>query len=40
MRNERTMNVVAATDETDIVCSFIFQNRWAIDNLDKICEQH
>ena len=35
-----TMNVVAAADETDIVCSFISKNRWAVDNLDKICGQH
>jgi len=40
MRNERTMNVAAVADETDIVCSFIFKNRWAVDNLDKICGQH
>ena len=40
MRNERTMNAVALADETDIVCSFIFKNRWAVDNLDKICGPH
>jgi len=40
MRNERTMNVAAVADETDIVCSFIFKNRWAVNNLDKICGQH
>ena len=34
------MNVAAVADETDIVCSFIFKNRWAVDNLDKICGQH
>jgi len=40
MRNERTMNAVAVADEMDNVCSFIFKNRWAADNLDKICGQH
>jgi len=35
-----TMNVVAAADETDSVFSFISKNRWAVDNLDKICGQH
>jgi hypothetical protein len=25
MRNERTMKTVAVTDETDIVCGFIFK---------------
>ena len=34
------MNAVAVADEADIVCSFIFKNRWAVDNLDKICGQH
>ncbi len=34
------MNVAAVADETDIVCSFIFKNRWAVNNLDKICGQH
>jgi hypothetical protein len=40
MKNERTMNTIAVADEADSVCSFIFKNRWAIDNLDKICGQH
>jgi len=40
IRNERAMNTVAVADETDIVCSFIFKNRWAASNLDKICGQH
>lgn len=40
MRNDRTMNAVALADETDIVCSFIFKNRWAVNNLDKICGHH
>jgi len=40
MRNERTMNVAAVADETDIVCSSIFKNRWAVNNLVKICGQH
>src|SRR2546429_804697 len=40
MRNERTMNAVAVAEEADIVCSFIFKNRWAARNLDKIGGQH
>ncbi len=34
------MNVAAVADEKDIVCSFIFKNRWAVNNLDKICGQY
>jgi hypothetical protein len=34
------MNAIAVADEADSVCTFIFKNRWAIDNLDKICGQH
>jgi hypothetical protein len=40
MRNERTMNAVAVADEADNICSFIFKNSWAVNNLDKICGQH
>ena len=34
------MNVAAVADEKDIGCSFIFKNRWAVNNLDKICGQY
>ena len=34
------MNVAAVADEGEIVCSFIFKNAWAMENLDKICGQH
>jgi len=34
------MSAVAVAEEADIVCSFIFKNRWAARNLDKICGQH
>ncbi|TMI39168.1 hypothetical protein E6H21_10000 [Candidatus Bathyarchaeota archaeon] len=40
MRTERTMNAVALAVEREIVCSFIFKNRWARNSLDKICGQH
>ena len=40
MRTERTMNAVAVAVEREIVCSFIFKNRWARNSLDKICGQH
>ena len=33
------MNVAAVADEGEIVCSFIFKNAWAMENLDKICGQ-